>query len=162
MVFLGIPMPGLRGGCRMKKILIAALLSALLSACAPKEGQIEKRMEDGAEVVINHLQPYFVKGGNTNFRLEDELVIDTGDPILAGKGVTRIYNFDINSRGDIFILCLDNKDNLVFRFDTRGTLIHSFGRRGQGPGEIQGCDCFRINTKDELVISTSRKILFFS
>jgi hypothetical protein len=146
----------------MRKILVSAILSALLSACAPKEGQIEKRTEDGAEIVINRLQPYSIKGENTNFRLEDELVIDTGDPIFAGKGVTRIYNFDINSRSEIFILCLDNKDSLVFRFDNRGTLIHSFGRRGQGPGEIQDCDCFRINAKDELVISTSRKILFFS
>lgn len=146
----------------MKRMVVVAILSAILATCATQEGRIDRRMEDGSEVVVNHLRPYLIKGEKTNFRLEDELIIDTGNPSLASKGVTRVDNFDANSRGDIFAICLDNKENLIFRFDRQGTLICSFGRRGQGPGEIQGCDCFWINSKDELLVSTSRKILFFN
>jgi len=93
--------------------------------------------------------------------LEEELVIDLEREDLAKSGITEIHSFDVDSEGNIYLLCLNNDDNLIFKFNKKGDYIHSFGQRGQGPGEFQDCFYFRINSYDEIIVTANHKILIY-
>ena len=45
--------------------------------------------------------------------------------------------WDADAAGNIYVIGFKNEENFIFRFDSRGHLTGSFGRRGQGPGELQ-------------------------
>ncbi len=60
------------------KIFICIILVLILfSSCRPKQTQIEKITEDGVEVIINHLEPYEIKGEPNNVYLEKIFSINT-------------------------------------------------------------------------------------
>ncbi len=108
-------------------------------ACAPKSAMPERIMEDGAEVVLNRLEPYPLKGEPSTFTLEKEFAIDTEDDGIAELGLTDIgFYFDVDSGGEIFLNCSKNSDGMIFRFDREGNFVRCFGRKGRGPGELQG------------------------
>jgi hypothetical protein len=46
----------------MKKHITLILILLIFSNCAQKQEKVEKIMEDGVEVVLNHLEPYKIKG----------------------------------------------------------------------------------------------------
>ncbi len=46
----------------MKKIVLFVSILSFLIHCGPKQDVVEKIIEDGIEVVINHLEPYKIKG----------------------------------------------------------------------------------------------------
>ena len=60
----------------MKKGIYLVLVVSLLFCCGPKGEEIQKYMEDGAEVVVNHLEPYEIKGEPSALLLEEEFRID--------------------------------------------------------------------------------------
>jgi len=60
------------------KIFICIILVLILfSSCRPKQTQIEKITEDGVEVIINHHEPYEIKGEPNNVYLEKIFSINT-------------------------------------------------------------------------------------
>jgi hypothetical protein len=93
--------------------------------------------------------------------LKKEFVIDTERQELADRGINEIDDFDVNSEGHIFVLSLRNDQNVISQIDNKGNFVRSFGRKGQGPGEIQGRECFRINAKDEIILTDRYKIVSF-
>lgn len=128
--------------------------------CAPKQEKIERIIEDGIEVVVNHLEPYQIKGEPTTFILEEEFVIDTESEKMAEIGMTHLPIFGVDSIGNIYCLSLkDEKGNWFYKFDNQGNFIHSFGREGQGPGELQIPMFIRVNKQNEIVILDNRKKL---
>lgn len=145
----------------MKKLIYFTLILSLFYYCGSKQDEIEKIIEDGVEVVLNRIEPYTIKNEPSGFTLEEEFVIDLEREDLAEKGITEIHSFDVDSEGNIYLLCLNNDNNLIFKFNKNGNFIHSFGQRGQGPGEFQDCFYFRINSYDELVVTANYKILIY-
>ena len=144
----------------MKKLIYLVLILSLFFCCGPKQEKVEKFMEDGVEVVVNHLEPYQIKGELTTFILEEEFLIDMESEKMAEIGMTHISIFGVDSIGNIY--CLSSKDekgNLFYKFDNQGNFIHSFGREGQGPGELQIPTFIRVNKQDEIVILDNRKKL---
>jgi hypothetical protein len=108
-------------------------------SCTPKAGRVERIMEDGVEVVLNHFEPYKIKGEPTTFALEREFSIDTENEKIAELGLTEIgVHFDVDSEGNIFLNSYKNPESMIFRFDRNGNFVHSFAHKGQGPGELQG------------------------
>ena len=138
----------------MKKNL--SLLLALLSLgfCSQTQNEVEKIMEDGVEVIVNHLEPYTIKGEFTALTLKEELTIDLEKEEIAALGLNDVWGFDVNSEGDIYLFKPPtSQGDMVFRFDPKGNFISSFARRGQGPGEVENSSYQKVNKKDELPIT---------
>jgi len=151
----------------MKKLLLILPLVFLLCitfGCQKpaEEAKVERIMEDGVEVVINHLEPYRIKGEPSTFHLEKEFVIDTETAELANLGLTDIGAFDVDSEGNVCIVNPRATENVIFKFDREGKFVHSFCRKGQGPGELQMTAHLRINSQDEIEITeVYKKLLIF-
>lgn len=120
---------------RLKYIFFISTL--LFLYCTDKQFRIEKKMENGVEVVINHLEPYKIKGGPSNFTLEERLVISQKRKDLIDKGIMSMGEFDVDSEGNIYIVGYKNIDNFICKLDQEGKFVTSFGRKGQGPGELE-------------------------
>ncbi|MFQ6003262.1 MAG: 6-bladed beta-propeller [Candidatus Zixiibacteriota bacterium] len=103
------------------------------------------------EVIINHLEPYKVKGTPSILRLEEEFTIDTERDDLAELGFTDIGSYDVDSDGNIYFVRARETDlDVIIQFDREGNFSKTFGKRGQGPGEIQFPVFLYINENDEL------------
>jgi len=114
--------------------LIGALL---LLSCGGRQSRVDRIYEHGVEVVLNHIEPYQIKGQPSTFSLEKDLSIDTERTDLAEAGMGSVGEWDADDDGNIFAVGFKNRGNFVYRFDHSGQLTGSFGRRGQGPGELQ-------------------------
>ena len=153
----------------IRKTLCLILCLALFLSCGPKQNKVEKIVEDGVEVVINHLEPYKIKGEPINLVLEEEFIIDFEREDFAKLGLTDLWGFEIDSEGNIYILHFRSKENIVFKFDKYGEFISSFGKKGLGPDEIQYASLSRvhlwprINAEDQIFITDSmgKKLLIF-
>jgi hypothetical protein len=134
---------------------------ALMLTCGPKQDSVDRIIEDGVEVVLNHLEPYVIKGEPTSLILEKEYTIDTESEEIVEIGLNDIWTFDVDSTGDIFILYRQGAENCIFRFNSGGEFVSSFGRTGEGPGEMQSPLSLQAINR-EIVISALGKILFYS
>ena len=140
------------------------LIIFVLSYCGPKQEKVERIVKEGVEIIVNHLEPYKIKGERTSLSLEKEFSIDTERDEIAELGLTDISGFDVDSNGNIFLRDIPESDeNHFFKFDNHGKFITSFGRNGQGPGEFGWANLPRINYQDEIMISDifRRKLIFF-
>jgi hypothetical protein len=153
----------------MKKVFLLILILLLLIFCAPKQDEVERIMEDGVEVVINHLEPYKIPGEPEALTLEEEFRIDTERDEVAEMGLTDIgHYFDIDSEGSIYLVSPKSKKDVIFKFDKTGKFVTSFARWGQGPGEIVSRPFpplfITINSYDEIVVTNfyRRKLAYFS
>lgn len=142
----------------MKKPVSVLFGISLLALCSGGPPHVDKVIENGVEVVLNHVKPYQVPKELSELRLEREFVIDAENPDLLKAGLTDIYRFGVDSRGYVYIAQRPRKDALViFRFDGRGRFLKSFGSVGQGPGEIERCSYFGISAKDEIFSLDAQK-----
>jgi hypothetical protein len=154
---------------KTKIVSIILLFSAFMMfvSCGSKQDKVERYMEDGVEVILNHLEPYKIKGEPSNLLLEEELLIDMESKEIEETGLVDIDYFDNDSEGNIYvanIVSTEPKYKLVLKFDRKGKFISSFGRKGQGPGEVQFVLYFGIDSRDRIIISDhiNKKVLFFS
>ena len=147
----------------MKKAIPVILIFAFCFSCTPTQNDVDRTFEDGVEVVINHLEPYRVKGEPSTFSLTEEFRIDTEKEDIAEMGMADIGAFDIDGEGRIYILSGKNKESAVFEFDKEGNFIHSFGSLGQGPGEFQSPTYLGIDSRGMLNITDfgKRKLITF-
>lgn len=133
-------------------------------SCGKRIQQIEKTSENGVEVVINRLEPYRIKGEPVELELEEELIIDTEREEIVASGMSDVWKFDIDSQGNIYCFQLPHQGaSLIFKFSPKGQFLKSFGRVGQGPGEIQFPTYQRISRSDEIRIwdSGALKLVVF-
>ena len=150
----------------MKKLFMIiplAILLCLTLGCQKQE-QVERIIEKGVEVIINHRDPYKVKGEPSILILEREISIDMERDDIAELGLPDVSSASADSEGNIYFFRYQRAENFIFKFDKNGNFIKSFGRRGQGPGEIQMVSYFSIDSKDNFIISdnANRKIIFFN
>jgi hypothetical protein len=110
----------------MKKIICLFLSLCMFSMCGPKRDKVERKIEDGVEVVLNHLEPYRIGGANS-LRLEEIFKIDTEDEEILNLGIPDIFGFEVNSDGEIFILRnVTGEGDFVYKFDSGGKFVKSF------------------------------------
>jgi len=112
----------------MKKIIYLALILTILLCCVPKQEKVEKIMEDGVEVIVNHSEPYQIKGEPTTFTLEEEFTIDSEREDLAELGIGTINTWDVNSDGDIYLVSRGQ----IFKFDKKGKLCQDYWSKRTG------------------------------
>jgi len=135
----------------------------LILYCGHKRSDVKRTFENGVEVIFNHLEPYKIKGEPTSLQLEEQFTIDTERDEIAEIGVTNIEDFDIDSQGNIyFFQKRESDEKLVYKFDKNANFLTIFGKRGQGPGEIEYPLYQYITQKDEILIQDgNRSMLFF-
>lgn len=136
----------------MKRLLSLISTLILITFCGPKQAQIEKIIEDGVEVVINHLEPYRIEAIPANLALEQEMTIDTENDEIAETGLVDIEAFDVEEEGSLYIIRWTSNENFVYKFDNLGRFVKSFVRRGQGPGEIEWGGSVKFIADNELMI----------
>jgi hypothetical protein len=144
----------------MKKLISLALIISLFLFCGPKQRKAEKIMEDGVEVILNHIEPYKTKGEPSTFILDEEFTVDTEAEDLAGLGIKGIDELDVDLEGNIYL----STGEQIFKFDKTGKYTHTIGRRGQGPGEYQSAFGLRITDSGQLSFydGENAKFLFFN
>ena len=149
----------------MKKLIYFFLIFSLFLCCGPKQDRVEKIIEDGVEVVLNHVEPYKIPGEPTTLTLEEEFTIDTENDEIAELGLTEIWAVNVDSKGNIYLWNTPlTKGDLIFKFDGSGNFLTSFLKRGQGPGEIQSPTIPIITEKDDFIVPDyfPRKLVFLS
>jgi hypothetical protein len=83
---------------------------------------------------------------------------------LVGAGLDDIWGYDVNSLGEIFVFrFILGRQDFIYKFDESGEFMKSFGKPGQGPGEIQSPIYQKINFHDEISVLDAglRKHLVF-
>jgi hypothetical protein len=139
---------------KIRIILVFLLLSATAIACRPKQDQVTKIQENNVDVIINHLEPYHLKGEPSRLNLEKIFIIDFESTDIAKIGIWNIAGFDVDSKGNIYVWSYrSSSEHYIFKFDSGGKYMSSLGRRGQGPGEIVAPVYLRISEQDEILIS---------
>jgi hypothetical protein len=149
----------------MKKITYLALFLTILLCCVHKQEKVDKTIEDGVEVILNHIEPYQIPGEPSTFSLEEEFTIDTEYFSIARTGLTDISCFDVDSNGNIYFLeFMPREGDNIFKFDKNGRYVNSFGRKGQGPGEVQYPYHLDIDNQDNIVVTDQAKLklIFFN
>ncbi len=136
-------------------LLLVPLL--LLFGCGLQE--VERRHEDGVEIVINHIEPYRIEGEASSLLLEEMMTLDTEDPEVAEAGLVDINAFQVDSEGNLYLLCYGSESHFFFKFSPEGQFIKAFGAKGQGPGEM-GFPVFpRTMAEDNLAVTDILKKL---
>jgi len=139
--------------------LMMVAIIIVFVACHKENRQVEHLMENGVEVIVNHPQPAKLK----TFELDQEFVIDLSSKDLIDRGLAEPAGIDIDSVGNIFVWSQSSNQNYVFKFNSTGAFISSFGRTGQGPGEVRFPTSVGFDSNDELMVSDplQAKLVFF-
>ncbi len=137
----------------MNKIVFLLITLFFLFQCGTEQENVERIMEDGVEVVVNHVEPYKIKSESTSLILDKELIVDLERDDIAELGISDITGFNVDSDGNIYLGSLRSSKNFIFKFNENGKYISSFCHIGQGPGEVQRLGNWRINENDEVLIT---------
>lgn len=142
--------------------LAAVFISSLLLTifCSQKKaewkGTIEE--ENGVIIIKNPKEPIY---GEDVFSLEEDLTLGKKE---GSKDYLfeRIRNIDIDKNDNIYVL--DYRAVQIKIFDKNGELVRTFGREGQGPGEMQNPFFMQVTHKEEVMVYDpgTRRLLFFS
>jgi hypothetical protein len=134
-------------------ILLLVMWSMVLCPACGLKDHIDRIYENGVEVVLNHREPYCIKGQPSTFSLEKVLSIDLERADLAEAGIGSAGEWDADNDGNIYVVGFKNKENFIYRFNRAGLLTDSFGRRGQGPGELQWPFLSEVSKNDEIALT---------
>jgi len=147
----------------MKKLIHLILIISFFIYCGTKQEKVERIMEDGVEVVLNHLEPHRIKGELNTLNLDQEFTIDFERDDLKETGIREIIGLDVDSDGNIYFIVSRSDADLILKFDGNGNFVLSFGRRGEGPGELIAPRYLRIDESERIQIAdnTRKKIYFF-
>lgn len=146
----------------MKKVILLMVILSLLYYCNPKQDKVERVIEDGVEVVVNHLELSKIKGKPSTLHLDQEFMIDFERNDLKEMGIREILGLDVDSDGNIYFIVSRSDADLILKFGAQGNFVLSFGRRGEGPGELIAARYLRVDESEQIQISdNSRKKIFF-
>lgn len=147
---------------KQKGWLMVAL--CLIAACGRQGDRVEKVMEDGVEIVINGIEPYDLSNVRSPLDLEEETVIDLEDESVLKSGLYNLDTFAIDADGYIYILSVRSEETHIFKFTSKGQFEKSFGRHGQGPGELTGPTGVMLTSGRELMVTDpdNAKLVYFN
>lgn len=146
----------------MKKGLrpVSILIAVLLISSAGTSEKIKVKIEDGVEVVYNPKNPDPPKDTATKISLREEFSIGKGKK--EEEMFSELTFFAIDSKGQIYVL--DSKESAVKVFDAQGKYLRSFGKKGQGPGEMNQPVGIQVTPSGEIVVEDimNQRLVYFS
>jgi hypothetical protein len=111
--------------------------------------------ENGMTIVKNPKEPIY---GADIFSLKEELAI-TDDAGGEECIFAQIRGIDVDESGKIYIL--DFNESHVYIFNSNGTYIKTFGRKGQGPGELDMPMTIKIIDRNKVAVGNFNKGMIF-
>ncbi len=135
----------------MRKILIklAALFSLAFPLCISWAQEVEIRTENGMTVIYNPKEPVSMPGIPSKIILKKDLVIGE-DTEKEDYWFSFLNSLAVDASGNIYTL--DPKEVKIRVFDSKGRLLRTFGRIGQGPGEFTGPGRIKVMPSGVLVV----------
>ena len=149
---------------KMKTIKVGLTLFLIFTflCCSSQKAEWQGSIEevDGVMVVKNPKEPMYE---GKLFTLEEEFSIDTERDEIASFGLTDIMHFDVDSNGNIYCLNEMSNEKFIVKFNKNSNFIISFGRKGQGPGDMNRPYHLELNHQEQIVVTDylARKLLFF-
>ena len=138
----------------MKRVFCFLVGISFLVSCGAKQPKIDKVIEDGVEVVLNHLEPYVLKGQPSRLVINEETRIDFEKAEYSGLGLKEPDYADADSQGNIYVVeQYSDSEFFIYKFSSTGGFIKRLGKKGQGPGELQGISSLVVNENDHILIS---------
>jgi len=110
--------------------------------------QFKVRSEKEVTVVTNGRKPDPPKGAATKLILEELYTVGGGDS--PEESFVEVVALDVLKDGTVYVL--DMKDNRVRIFDVRGKFLRAFGRKGQGPGELNQPVGLIVTPENEVLV----------
>jgi hypothetical protein len=134
----------------IKALLTICLLIAQSAAIFASEGggQFKVGTEKGILVAKNGRKPDPPAGAATKLILEE--IYTAGGGNLPEESFVEPIAGDVAKDGTAYIL--DWKDNKVKVFDARGKFLRAFGKKGQGPGELNQPQGLIITPENEVLV----------
>jgi hypothetical protein len=134
----------------VKAFLIFCLLVAVsvVIFASVHAGQFKVRTENEVTVVTNGKKPDPPKGAATKLILEEIYTAGGGDS--PEESFAEIVALDVSKDGTAYVV--DMKDNRVKIFDVRGKFLRAFGKKGQGPGELNQPVGLMITPENEILV----------
>jgi len=150
----------------MKTGVKALLAFCLLAAAAViafgsiHDGQFRVRTDKDVIIVTNGRKPDPPKDATTKLVLEEIYTAGAGDS--PEESFVEIVALDVGQDGTAYVL--DMKDNRVKVFDARGKFLRAFGKKGQGPGELNQPVGLLITPENEVLVedALNRRLALFS
>lgn len=128
--------------------LWACVLAAAFVFAAPGLGQTTTKIVDGVTIVKNGKKPVPPAGAAKKFALEPVFSVGGGDS--PQEDFSLISSIAVSRDGSVFVL--DAKECRIKAFDAKGRFLRSFGKKGQGPGEMNGPTGLLITPSGELLV----------
>jgi len=134
-------------------IMATTVLVALAS------GQTTSKVVDGITIVTNGKKPSPPPGKPTKLILDEIYTIDSSSP---GNNFSNITALAVRPDGSVFIV--DSKESRVLAFDGKGKYRLTFGKKGQGPGELNTPVGISISPNDEVIVedALNQRLAFFT
>lgn len=148
----------------MKRQLCYLVGLGILISCGARQPKVDRVIEDGVEVVLNHFEPYGIKGQPSHLVLSEVARIDFEKAEYSGLGLKEPDYAEADSRGDIYVVeQYSDSEFFIYKFSSTGTFIKKIGKRGQGPGELQGINGLVVHESGHVLISdrSSGKVVEF-
>lgn len=73
----------------------------------------------------------------SSFKLEILFRLNTSDQRLNEVGLFDFTDFEVDPKGNLYVLSSKSDTNSVFKFDPKGQFLKALVKKGQGPGEIE-------------------------
>jgi len=148
---------------RQKLILFSGFLLVMTGIFADSlvavQQKIKIQKENGVEVVYNPKNPEPLDGVPTKLILEEEFTLGQGPDEST---FSQLAFFAVDNEGTIY--ALDSKDSLIKVFNNQGKFLRHFGRKGQGPGEMNIPTGIHFTHSEEIMIEDpmNQRLVYFS
>lgn len=135
-------------------VVLFFLILVIFVFCGKQKSKWKATIEevDGIKFVRNPIEP---KYGLFDLALEKDLII--GNEIDENFQFQRFVRVAIDNQNNIY--ALDYGNHRVQKFDEDGMFLLSFGREGQGPGDLNGPSKYFLNERGEFAILDSLLII---
>ena len=122
---------------------------------------VKIKIENGVQVVYNPKNPAPPPGTPQKILLREDLCIGEEEGVEDFM-FSQIRSVQVDEEENIYVL--DSKEVCVKVFDKNGRHIRTFGKRGQGPGEMQSPTRMYLTAGKELLIydAMNRRLSYFS
>jgi hypothetical protein len=142
-------------------VILIGTAAVFLAGNGLRAQEIKIKTENGIPVVYNPKEPVPLKGQPSHPTLKSDFTIglETEDTNYTFSGLqhTQVDEQD-------YIYAADWKETLIKVYDKNGKHVRSFGRKGQGPGEIGMPFYLGIFQGNSVVVNdqTNAKFIFYS
>jgi hypothetical protein len=138
----------MKSGIKVFLVFCLFVAVSVVIFASDRAGQFKVRTEKAVTIVTNGRKPDPPKGAATKLILEEIYSAGGGDS--PEESFVEAVAVDVGKDGTAYVL--DMKDNKVKVFDARGKFLRAFGKKGQGPGELNQPVGLIITPENEVLV----------